>query len=83
MQVGDDKIPHSGTCLALKRPDLLVFSWESPFSSDDSRVTLKFTAIDVGSTDVELSHVRFADEESRDNHRGGWRNILDKLAEIV
>ena len=83
MQVGDNKIPHSGTYITLKRPELLVFSWESPFSRDDSRVTLKFSAIDGSSTSLELSHVKFNDEESRDNHKGGWSNILDMLAEII
>ena len=36
MQVGEDKVPHSGTYLEINRPDRLVFSWESPFSIEGS-----------------------------------------------
>lgn len=83
MQVGDDKIPHTGTYLTIMRPQELVFSWQSPFSADDSRVSLLFNAIDANTTQVELTHVTFPDEESRSNHEGGWGNILGRLAEIV
>lgn len=83
MHVGDDRIPHSGSYLTLDRPNRLVFSWESPYSVADSTVTLDFTAIDVGTTKVELTHVKFLSEEARSDHEGGWGNILDKLAEII
>lgn len=83
MQVGDNKIPHTGNYLTINRPQLLVFSWQSPFSVDDSQVTLQFSAIDKDSTRVELTHIKFTDEESRANHEGGWGNILDRLAEVV
>jgi uncharacterized protein YndB with AHSA1/START domain len=83
MQVGDDRIPHTGTYLTLRRPERLVFSWESPFSTDDSRVTLDFSAIDAASTRVELTHEKFLNEEARDNHEGGWGNILDTLDGVL
>lgn len=83
MIVGDDRLAHTGSYLSVKRPELLVFSWESTYSTDDSRVTLKFTALDAGTTSVELSHLKFLSEEARNDHQGGWGNILDKLAEIV
>lgn len=83
MQVGDDKIPHTGTYLTINRPLELIFTWQSPFSTDDSRVSLNFKAIDSGTTQIELTHVKFPDEESRSNHEGGWGNILDMLGEMV
>jgi uncharacterized protein YndB with AHSA1/START domain len=83
MQVGEDKIPHGGSYLTINRPDQLVFTWESPFSTDDSQVTLNFTEIDAETTRVDLIHVKFDSEEARSNHEGGWGNILDKLAEII
>ncbi len=83
MQVGDEKIPHTGTYLDISRPNKLSFTWESPFSVDGSTVTLKFTEMDDDQTQVELSHVKFVDEEARGNHEGGWMNILQLLDEIV
>lgn len=82
MEVGEEIIPHSGTYLQLDRPNRLVFSWESPFSTDGSRVTLEFTAVDSSNTRIELTHVRFIDEETRNNHEAGWGNILSVLDEI-
>jgi uncharacterized protein YndB with AHSA1/START domain len=83
MLVGEERIPHTGTYLALERPHRLAFSWESPMSSDDSVVTLVFSEIDANTTSIELSHIRFISEEARDNHQSGWGNILDKLAEVL
>lgn len=83
MQVGDDKVPHTGRYLEITRPDRLVFTWESPCSVDDSTVTLTFKATSAQETHVNLDHVKFIDEETRDDHFGGWTNILDSLAEII
>ena len=83
MHVGDDNIPHTGSYLTIDRPGKLVFSWESPYSTDDSTVTLNLTAIDETTTRVELTHVKFLHEEARSDHEGGWGNILDKLDELL
>jgi len=82
MHVGDDHIPHTGSYLELDRPHRLRFSWESPYSTDDSTVTLDFTEIDSATTRVELTHVKFLHEEARSDHEGGWGNILDRLNEL-
>jgi uncharacterized protein YndB with AHSA1/START domain len=82
MDVGDEVIPHSGTYLEIERPNRLVFSWESPFSTDGSTVTLGFTAEKTNSTRVELTHEKFPDQESCDNHLVGWGNILNVLGEV-
>ena len=83
MQVGDERIPHTGSYLVLERPHRLAFSWESPFSTDDSIVTLIFDAIDSNTTRLDLSHIKFVNEEARANHEGGWSNILDQLAQVI
>lgn len=83
MQVGDERIPHTGTYLTLERPHRLAFSWESPFSTDDSVVTLLFDAIDGNTTRLDLSHIKFINEEARANHEGGWNNILDQLDQLI
>jgi len=79
MQVGEDKIPHAGTYLEINRPNKLVFTWESPFSTDGSTVTIEFKELANNKTNVKLIHVKFKDEETRNDHEGGWVNILDSL----
>jgi uncharacterized protein YndB with AHSA1/START domain len=83
MQVGDDKIPHTGRYIEINRPNKLVFTWESPFSTDGSTVTLKFNDVGENRTNIDLTHIKFIDEERRENHEGGWGNILESLNDIL
>lgn len=77
-EMGD--LPHEGTYKAIDRPNRIVFTWESPFSTiEDSTVTLDFTPEGDG-TKLTLTHVRFESEESRANHEGGWTRIVETLA---
>ena len=82
MKAGDDEIPHAGTYKEIDPHSRIVFTWESPFSADDSTVTLDFEP-DRDGTKVTLTHVRFVSEESRDNHMGGWTGILAALEETL
>ena len=83
MEVGEQKIPHTGTYLTINRPHELVFTWESPFSIEGSTVALRFLALDDNQTSLELTHRKFIDEQARSNHAGGWGNILDTLDDVV
>lgn len=84
MQLGQDKIPHTGTFLKISRPDTLVFTWASAYSVvDNSTVTLRFTRIGDKTSKISLSHVRFIDEEARSAHEGGWKCVLDMLHELM
>jgi len=83
MHVGDDKIPHTGEYLEINRPDKLVFTWVSPFSTEGSTVTILFSDLGDDKTHVELTHIKFIDEESRANHEGGWGNILKTLNDVI
>jgi uncharacterized protein YndB with AHSA1/START domain len=78
MLAGENEIPHAGTYREISPHDRIVFTWESPFSVDDSTVTLVFKPVQEG-THVTLSHARFSDAEARDNHKGGWIGILEAL----
>lgn len=77
-----DGWPHDGEYLVIDRPNRLQFTWVSAYTQDDSTVTLEFAANGTG-TDVTLTHVRFPHEESRDNHKGGWSQILLKLSKVL
>lgn len=77
---GEDEIPHSGVYKEISPYKRLVFTWQSPHSVDDSTVTLTFTPNGDKATDVELYHEKFANEDSRDSHKGGWTSILEHLA---
>jgi uncharacterized protein YndB with AHSA1/START domain/DNA-binding transcriptional ArsR family regulator len=83
MATPEKEIPHSGTYQAIDRHSRIVFSWESPHSADGSTVTLNFTPVGSGATDVELVQVKFANEQSRDGHTSGWTAILAKLGEVL
>ena len=45
-------------------------------------VTLDFTEINSKTTQIDLKHIKFIDEETRDNHEGGWTGILDALVKL-
>lgn len=82
MKREDDEMPHGGVYQVIDRPRRLVFSWESPFAVEGSTVTLDFRPEGDG-THVTLTHVRFPNEESRDNHENGWTAILARLGDIL
>lgn len=81
---GDDSdYPHNGVYLEIERPNKLVFTWQSDHSVDDSKVTITFSKIDEHKTTVSLTHIKFIDAQARDDHKGGWTNILNKLEEML
>lgn len=79
----DKENPHAGTYLAIDRYTKIAFTWESPFSADGSTVTLTFTPAGESATDVELTHVKFLSEGSRDGHKNVWTTILATLDQLV
>lgn len=82
MMAGEQEIPHHGIYMKITPHSQLIFTWQSSYSVDDSTVTLDFKPVD-GGTEISLHHVKFRDEETRDNHKGGWGSIIGKLAEIT
>ena len=78
VMVGDKEYPHEGTYKELTPYSKLVFTWEAPWSAPDSTVTITLTP-EGDATRVDLSHIRFLSEESRDNHAEGWAGMLVNL----
>lgn len=83
MQVGDEEIPHKGTYLEVNPYNKLVFTWESPFSTDGSTVTMHLKAMGDTQTEINFSHIKFKGEEERSNHEGGWTYIMEKLNSTI
>lgn len=82
MKAGDNEMPHTGVYREISPHKRIVFTWESHASVDGSTVTLTFAPADKG-THVTLKHDRFIDEESRNNHNGGWTRILEALDQVA
>ena len=78
VMVGDKEFPHEGTYKELAPYSRLVFTWEAPWSAPDSTVTITLTPQGDG-TRVDLNHVRFLSEDSRDGHATGWTGMLEIL----
>ncbi len=82
MRAGENDMPHHGFYKKIVPHSELVFSWNSHASIDGNLVTLKLSPKGDG-TKVELTHVKFPDEQARDSHLGGWTAILAKLDEVL
>ncbi len=79
MYAGEKALLHKGEYLKIDRPNELIFTWLSDHSVDGSEVRIRFNELTSVLTEVELTHVKFADEAARDDHLGGWKNILETL----
>ncbi len=79
MAAGDQEIPHRGEYKTIKRHEQLAFTWISDHTIPGSLVTIDFQEKSPNETEVTLHHVGFPNEDSRNNHEGGWTRILDTL----
>lgn len=75
-------LPHEGTYKELIPYSKLVFTWEAPWSAPGSLVTIALEPVGTA-TRVDLTHVHFLSEESRDGHAAGWTGILQNLATLL
>jgi uncharacterized protein YndB with AHSA1/START domain len=69
---------HTGEYQVIERPRRLVFTWASAFAGE-TRVSVEFEPAD-GGTKLTLTHEGFVDAEVAKKHKGGWGEILAKLA---
>ena len=82
MIMPEKEVPHAGTYLEIDPHSHLAFTWESPYSLDDSVVTIDFREVAPESTEITLRHVKFRSEQARDGHREGWTAILTNLTQL-
>ena len=70
-------VVHTGQYIEIKRPDKLVFSWNSSVLGDrSSQVTVEFHD-QAGDCLMVLLHDLPPDEAIFESHRKGWTAILD------
>jgi uncharacterized protein YndB with AHSA1/START domain len=79
VMVADDvSLEHTGEYLEVVPSRRLVFTWRSPFTGDDSRVTVEL--VERGEeTDLVLVH-EFLPGDAVASHEDGWTWMLDRLA---
>jgi uncharacterized protein YndB with AHSA1/START domain len=82
MRAGAHNLPHTGYVKTLDRPTRLAFNWTSGRAGRDTLLTVTFTAVAPCLTRVWLTHDHLASAEARDNHREGWRRILENFSGI-
>ena len=83
MITAEREIPHAGTYLEIDPHSHLSFTWESPYSLDDSVVTIDLAELGPDTTEITLRQVKFRSEEARQGHTKGWNAILDNLEESI
>lgn len=77
MVAGEAELPHRGEYTTIKKYERLAFSWLSGHAPEGSVVTIDFVELSPGETELTLHHVGLPSEESRDNHTGGWTQIVE------
>ena len=74
----------SGLYREIKPPERLVFTWhwETDPSFGESLVTVELFARGA-STEMVLTHERFADQTRRDRHAVGWEGCFHQLVGVL
>lgn len=83
MKAGDKEMPHHGEYKVIDKYERLVFTWLSDHSIPGSTVTLSFKELGPSETELTLHHVGFANQESCEQHTGGWAAIVARLGTTV
>ena len=77
----------TGTYREVEPPELLVYTWRwdtGPAASDhESLVTVEFTELGDGRTEVTVTHDRFPPGHDASPYRSGWEEGMEKLGALV
>ena len=74
---------HKGRFLVIDRPGRLRFTWASTAAGPDSVIDITLLVSGNDHTMVLLKHEQLPTLAARENHREGWRRILDNLAKVL
>jgi uncharacterized protein YndB with AHSA1/START domain len=79
-QQADRRISVEGEYTQVIPNDMVSFTWRPMWRpGEESQVTVHLRDVE-GGTEIELTHERFGDTESRNGHNRGWTDTLGKLA---
>ena len=85
----DDKVHTvAGVYREIRPPEKLVFTWRwesAPDEGDAGETIVTVVLLDLGkrTTELRLTHERFASDAARDEHEKGWTGCLDRLGNFV
>jgi uncharacterized protein YndB with AHSA1/START domain len=83
MRANERDESHEGVYRIIDRPHRLRFSWASAPAGSDTHVDISFLAAAEEQTMVLLKHEQLISSAATENHREGWRRILDSLARTL
>lgn len=84
MHAGESILPHKGEYIILERPKKIQFTWNSMNTDNqDSIVTITISSLGEDSCELTLLHEKLPSESSRNDHQGGWNNILKTLSSVI
>ncbi|WP_416306298.1 SRPBCC family protein [Neptunicella sp. SCSIO 80796] len=69
-----------GEYLQIETNKKLVFSWQWLGSEDVSKVELLFGAVNDNTSQLELTHSEFPNQQVCNDHQDGWVGCLEKLS---
>ena len=75
----------TGIFREVRPPERLVYAWrwEGEADAEETLGTVEFRALSEGSTEVALTHDRFASADLAERHRQGWNDCLDRLETLL
>jgi len=80
------EVTISGEYRELQPGRKIVFTWrleeDEDWANHRSLVTVEFSDRESG-TEVRVTHEKLPNEASRDDHKQGWKSVLDRLEKFV
>jgi uncharacterized protein YndB with AHSA1/START domain len=68
-----------GTYQQVVPNERLVQTWQWEGSQEQTLLTIEFRALGERTTELTLTHERFATVKAKDQHQDGWQGCLQKL----
>jgi len=84
MQSATESFEHRGEFVAVQPPAKLAFTWSAKATGfRPTLVTVDFIEAEDGHCDLVLTHERLPRPDVKDQYRGGWDQIVTRLARFL